>query len=71
MNRKYYANIDLYFDTMKYSITAEVGTKRQEIVDMVKDFAKIRKLVCDTKAKKLFDIQGKEVGSFNIGTRMI
>ena len=56
---------------MKYSITAEVGTKRQEIVDMVKDFAKIRKLVCDTKAKKLFDTQGKEVGSFNIGTRMI
>lgn len=71
MNKKYYADIDLYFDTMKYSITTEVGTKKQELVDMIKDFAKSKKLDCNTKTKKLFDSNGKEVGTFKIDVRII
>ena len=71
MNKKYYADIDLYFDTMKYSITTEVGTKKQELVDMIKDFAKSKKLDCNTKTKKLFDSNGKEVGAFKIDVRII
>ena len=71
MNKKYYADIDLYFDTMKYSITTEVGTKKQELVDMIKDFAKSKKLDCNTKTKKLFDSKGKEVGTFKIDARII
>lgn len=71
MNKKYYADIDLYFDTMKYSITTEVGTKRQELIDMIKDFAKSRKLDCNTKTRKLFDKTGKEVGSFIVDSRII
>ena len=71
MNKKYYADIDLYFDTMKYSITTEVGTKKQELVDMIKDFAKSKKLDCNTKTKKLFNRNGKEVGTFKIDARII
>ena len=71
MNKKYYADIDLYFDTMKYSITTEVGTKKQELVDMIRDFAKSKKLDCNTKTKKLFDKSGKEVGEFEISSRTI
>lgn len=70
MNKKYYANIDLYFDTMKHSIVGDMGTKKQEIVDMVKDFAKQRKMDCNTKTKKLY-LDGKEVGSFSINARII
>lgn len=71
MNKKYYADIDLYFDTRKHSIVAEMGTKKIEVLEMVKDFAKRNKLTCDTKAKKLFDAQGKEVGAFKIDARII
>jgi hypothetical protein len=71
MNKKYYANIDLYFDTMKHSIVAETGTKKIEVLEMVKDFAKGRKLTCNTKTKKLFNAQGQEVGEFEIGSRII
>lgn len=71
MNKKYYADIDLYFDTMKYSITTEIGTKKQELVDMIKDFAKSKKLDCNIKTKKLFDSNGKEVGTFKIDARII
>ena len=69
MNKKYYANIDLYFDTMKHSIVGDMGTKKQEIVDMVKDFAKKRKMECNTKTKKFY-LDGKEVGSFSIDTNV-
>lgn len=69
MNKKYYANIDLYFDTMKYSIVGEIGDKKQEIINMVRDFAKKRKMECNTKTKKLY-IDGKEVGSFIIDARI-
>lgn len=70
MNKKYYADITLTFDTMKYSIVGEMGTKKQEMVDMVKDFAKKRKLECNTKTKKLLR-NGEEVGSFEITSRVI
>lgn len=70
MNKKYYANIDLYFETMKYSIVGEMGTKKQEVIDLVKDFAKSKKMECNSKTKKLFQ-DGKEVGSYEIFTRMI
>lgn len=71
MNKKYYADIDLYFDTRKYGIVGEISTKRQEIVDMVKDFGKKHKLTCDTKSKKFFDATGKEVGRYSIASRTI
>jgi len=70
MNKKYYANIDLYFDEMKYSITGEVGTKKQEVLELVKDFAKARKMECNCKEKKLFK-EGTEVGSFIIDAKII
>lgn len=71
MNKKYYADIDLYFDTRKYGIVGDLTTKKQEIVDLVKDFGKERKLTCDTKSKKFFDVNGKEVGKFIIASRTI
>lgn len=70
MNKKYYADINLEFDDMKYSIVGEIGTKKQEIVDLVKDFAKSRKMQCDTKTRKLLK-DGKEVGSYEIASRII
>lgn len=70
MNKKYYANIDLYFDEMKYTIVGEMGTKKQEVLDLVKDFAKTRKMECNSKTKKLFK-EGTEVGSFTIDAKMI
>lgn len=71
MNKKYYADIDLYFDTRRYSIVGDITTKRQEIIDLVKDFSKERKLTCDTKLKKLFDANGKEVGSYSVASKTI
>lgn len=68
MNKKYYADITLDFDEMKYSISCEVGTKKQELVDLVKKFATEKKLVCDTKSKKFFK-EGKEVGRFEIASK--
>ena len=38
MNKKYYADITLDFDEMKYGITCEAGTKKQELVDLVKQY---------------------------------
>lgn len=70
MNKKYYADIDLYFEEMKYGITVETGSKKQELVDMVKDFAKNKRLTCNTKTKKFFNADGKEVGSYEIGSRI-
>lgn len=68
MNKKYYADITLDFDELKYGITCDIGSKKQEVVDLVKKFAAERNLVCDTKKKKLFK-EGKEVGSFKIASR--
>lgn len=70
MNKKYYADINLYFDTMKYGISVEVGDKKQDLIDMVKDFAKSKKLECNTKTKKFFDANGKEVGNYIIDSRV-
>ena len=70
MNKKYYANIDLYFEEMKYSIVGEMGTKKQEVLELVKDFAKARKMECNSKTRKLFK-DGNEVGSFIIDAKMI
>lgn len=70
MNKKYYADINLEFDDMKYSIVGEIGTKKQEIVDLVKDFAKSHKMQCDTKTRKLLK-DGKEAGSYEIASRII
>jgi hypothetical protein len=33
--KKYYADINLYFDTMKYGIVGDYTAKKQEIVEMV------------------------------------
>lgn len=71
MNKKYYANIDLYFTTMKHSIVGETNMKKQEIIDSVEDFAKARKLTCNKKARKLYDASGKEVGSYEVLVRLI
>jgi len=69
--KKYYADINLYFDTMKYGIVGDYTAKKQEIVEMVEEFAKARQLTCNKKSKKLFDINGKEVGEFEISSRTI
>lgn len=71
MNKKYYADINLYFDTRKYGIIGDTSTKRQEIIDMVKDFSKELKLTCDTKSRKLFNAEGKEVGNYTISSRTV
>ena len=68
MDKKYYANIDLYFDNMKYSFVGEVGERKQEVINMIRDFAKKRKMECNTKTKKLY-LNGKEIGSFSINYR--
>lgn len=62
---KYYANIKLYFDDMKYSMV-DSDTTRKEMVEAVKKFAESRKLTCNTKTKKIFNKEGKEVGEFEI-----
>ena len=69
--KKYYADINLYFDTMKYCIVGYYTAKKQEIVEMVEEFAKARQLTCNKKTKKLFDKSGKEVGEFEISSRTI
>lgn len=68
MNKKYYADITLDFDEMKYGISCEAGAKKQELIDLIKQFATERKLICDTK-KKIFLKEGKEVGSFKIASK--
>lgn len=69
--KKYYADINLYCDTMKYGIVGDYTAKKQEIVEMVEEFAKARQLICNKKSKKLFDKSGKEVGEFEISSRTI
>ena len=44
--------------------------KLKQFAVMVKDFAKRRKMDCNTKTKKLY-LDGKEVGSFSINARII
>ena len=46
----------------------KVSGKKQELVDLIKQFATERKLVCDTK-NKIFLKEGKEVGSFKIASK--
>ena len=67
---KYYANIKLYFDDMKYSMVNSDAT-RKEMVEAVKKFAESRKLNCNTKTKKIFNKEGKEVGEFEITSASI
>jgi hypothetical protein len=69
--KKYYADIDLYFDDMSYGIVGDSNTTRIEMINLVKDFAKEMNLECNTKSKKLFNKEGKEVGSFTINSRTI
>jgi hypothetical protein len=66
MNKKYYADIILDYTDIKHTIACEVGSKRQEIMELVSLFAKKQKLICNLKTKKFFDSQGKEVGYFEI-----
>ncbi len=68
MNKKYYADITLDFDTMKYGITCEAGTKKTELVELIKQFATSKNLICDTKNKKFLK-EGKEVGRYEIASR--
>lgn len=69
--KKYYADINLYFDTMKYSIVGDYTAKKQEIVELVEEFAKARQLTCNKKTKKFFDNNGKEVGEFEVSSKTI
>lgn len=69
--RKYYANIDLYFDNMKYGIVGDTSTDRKEMIELLKDFGKKLNLECNTKSKKFFNKQGKEVGSFTLSSKTI
>ena len=55
---------------MKYTIVGEMGTKKQEVLDLVKELAKKKKMECNSKTKKLFK-EGTEVGSFTIDAKMI
>ena len=67
--KKYYADINLYFDNMKYGIAGDTSTSRKEMIELLKDFAKRFNLECNTKSKKFFDKQGKEVGSFTLASK--
>lgn len=69
--RKYYADIDLYFDDMKHGIVGDASTSRNEMVELIKDYAKKLNLECNTKTKKLFDKSGKEVGRYSLTSRVI
>lgn len=71
MSRKYYADINLYFDKRKYSIVGDTTLKKKELVELVEDFAKDFKLTCNTKAKKFFDVNGKEMGAYEIGSKEV
>lgn len=68
MNKKYYATIKLYNFTEKYSIVGETDSKKQDVINMVKDFAKRVKLECNTKNRKLYK-DGKEMGEYIIDVR--
>lgn len=70
MTRKYYADIDLYFDERKHSIVADETVKRKEMNELLEDFGKKRKLTMNAKSKKFFDENGREVGSFEIGVKV-
>ena len=67
--KKYYADINLYFDNMKYGIAGDTSTSRKEMIELLQEFAKDLNLKCDTKSKKFFDKQGKEVGSFTLASK--
>ena len=67
--KKYYADINLYFDDMKYGIVGDTSSNRQEMIDMIKNFAKELGLTCNTKTKKLFDKNGKEVGTYVLSSQ--
>jgi len=69
--RKYYANINLYFDEHKYSIVGDDSTNRQEMIELIQKFAKIRELNCNVKTKSFFDKKGKEVGIFTLASKEI
>lgn len=62
--KKYYADINLIFDDMKHSIVGEM--KRQEMIELIKDFAEELKLDCDTRSKTFTDKKGNVVGKFFI-----
>lgn len=64
--KKYYADINLYFDNMKYSIAGDISTNRKEMIELLKDFGKKLNLECNTKSKKFVNKQGKEVGSYTL-----
>lgn len=69
MSKKYYADINLYFDKRKYSIVGDTTLKKKELIELVEDFAKDLKLTCNTKIKKFFDNNGKEMGTYEINSR--
>jgi hypothetical protein len=71
MNRKYYADIVLDYEDIKHTIVCEVGSKRQEVMELVSLFAKKRKLICNLKTKKFTNDIGQEVGYFEIGSTNI
>lgn len=70
MTRKYYADIDLYFDDRKHSIVGDESVKRVEMNELLEDFGKKRKFTINKKTRKFFDEQGREVGSYEIGVKV-
>jgi len=67
--RKYYANINLDFDDMKYSIVGDSDTNRQGMIELIKQFAKDINCLCNTKTSRLLDKNGKEIGKYSIQSR--
>lgn len=69
--RRYYADIILDFDNMKHGIVGDTTTTRKEMIEVIEDFGKDFNLTINTKSKKFFDKQGKEVGSFTLEAREV
>ena len=67
--KKYYADINLIFDDMKYGIVGEM--KKQEMIDQIKDFAHKMKLDCNTRNKTFTDAKGNVVGKFTITSKIM
>jgi len=67
--RKYYADINLHFDNMKYGIVGEESTNRKEMIELVKNFAKEMNYTCNTKTARIIDKNGKEIGQYSITSR--
>lgn len=68
MNVKYYADITLDFSELNYGIICDTQTNKKELIELIKQFATKKNLICDIKTKKFFK-EGKEVGHYKITSR--